>query len=161
MRLSSRGPAPTAPEPSQTIATGTTWFVNWADTPHIAATDDRALWAHWLQKSAAAAYAYDVALVRSADGGNSWSPPVLVNDDGTATEHGFVSLWPASRDTLGIAWLDGRNTAGGGDPCGPCRPRRRCRRDDAAHGDASTRAAATASASSTRWPATAARPMPR
>ncbi|MFD0739617.1 hypothetical protein ACFQZQ_10035 [Lysobacter koreensis] len=97
-------------QPSQTIAIGTTWFVNWADTPHIAATADGALWAHWLQKSAAATYAYDVALVRSSDGGSSWSPPLLVNDDGTATEHGFVSLWPASRDTLGIAWLDGRNT---------------------------------------------------
>ena len=98
-------------QPTQAIAAGTNWFVNWADTPHIAVTDDGALWAHWLQKSAQATYAYDVALVRSGDGGKTWSPPTLVNDDGTATEHGFVSLWPASRDALGIAWLDGRNTA--------------------------------------------------
>lgn len=94
------------------IARGDDWFVNWADTPHILATDDGAVWAHWLQKSAASTYAYDVALVRSADGGASWSAPVLVNDDGTPTEHGFVSLWPAGRDRLGIAWLDGRETAG-------------------------------------------------
>lgn len=98
----------------RTIARGRDWFVNWADTPHIAMTADGALWAHWLQKSAAATYAYDVALVRSADGGATWSKPVLVNDDGTPTEHGFVSLWPASNDRLGIAWLDGRRTAGGG-----------------------------------------------
>lgn len=97
----------------RTIATGSNWFVNWADTPHLAATDDGALWAHWLQKSAAATYAYDVALVRSGDGGNTWSKPVLVNDDGKAVEHGFVSLWPASRDSVGVSWLDGRNTAGG------------------------------------------------
>ncbi|MHB8913030.1 MAG: sialidase family protein [Lysobacter sp.] len=96
----------------RTIASGTNWFVNWADTPHIAATDDGALWAHWLQKSAAATYAYDVALVRSGDGGRTWSKPVLVNDDGTAVEHGFVSLWPATRDAIGVSWLDGRNTAG-------------------------------------------------
>ena len=96
----------------QTIATGTNWFVNWADTPHLAVTDDGALWAHWLQKSAAATYAYDVALVRSGDGGATWSNTVLVNDDGKAAEHGFVSLWPATRDTLGVTWLDGRNSGG-------------------------------------------------
>jgi len=98
----------------QPIGRGDNWFVNWADTPHIAATADGALWAHWLQKSAAATYAYDVALVRSADGGATWSAPVLVNDDGTPTEHGFVSLWPATDDSVGVAWLDGRNTAGAG-----------------------------------------------
>ena len=96
----------------QTIAAGNDWFVNWADTPHLAITPDGALWAHWLQKSAAATYAYDVMLVRSADGGHSWSQPLRVNDDGKAAEHGFVSLWPAARDALGIAWLDGRESAG-------------------------------------------------
>ncbi|RNF83753.1 sialidase family protein [Montanilutibacter psychrotolerans] len=97
----------------RTIAQGRDWFVNWADTPHIAVTADGALWAHWLQKSAAATYAYDIALVRSSDGGARWSAPVLVNDDGTASEHGFVSLWPAGRDRLGVAWLDGRAMAQG------------------------------------------------
>ena len=99
--------------PAQTIARGKDWFVNWADTPHLAATADGALWAHWLQKSATATYAYDVVLVRSSDGGRTWSEPLRVNDDGKATEHGFVSLWPASRDSLGVAWLDGRESAGG------------------------------------------------
>lgn len=97
----------------RTIAEGDDWFVNWADTPHIAATADGALWAHWLRKSAAATYAYDVVLSRSGDGGATWSTPVRVNDDGTPTEHGFVSLWPATRDAVGIAWLDGRDTGGG------------------------------------------------
>ncbi|MGH8084924.1 MAG: sialidase family protein [Lysobacter sp.] len=99
---------------ARTIAHGDDWFVNWADTPHIVATADGALWAHWLQKSAAATYAYDVALVRSDDDGATWSEPRLVNDDGTPTEHGFVAMWPASADSLGIAWLDGRATAGAG-----------------------------------------------
>lgn len=98
---------------ARAIASGDNWFVNWADTPHVAATADGALWAHWLQKSAAATYAYDVALVRSDDDGRSWSEPMLVNNDGTPTEHGFVSMWPASGDSVGIAWLDGRETAGG------------------------------------------------
>lgn len=96
------------------VASGRDWFVNWADTPHLAVTDDGALWAHWLQKSAAATYAYDVALVRSGDRGATWSTPVLVNDDGKAAEHGFVSLWPATRDSIGVSWLDGRHS--GGEP---------------------------------------------
>ncbi|MEP6908431.1 MAG: sialidase family protein, partial [Pseudoxanthomonas sp.] len=95
------------------IARGNDWFVNWADTPHVLATADGALWAHWLRQSAGAQYAYDVVLSRSGDGGEHWSPAVVVNSDGTPTEHGFVSLWPQSRDTLGIAWLDGRNMAAG------------------------------------------------
>lgn len=97
----------------RTIARGDDWFVNWADTPHIVATADGALWAHWLRKSAAATYAYDVVLARSGDGGATWSSPLAVNDDGTPTEHGFASLWAAGPDSIGIAWLDGRETAGG------------------------------------------------
>ena len=94
----------------RTIAIGSSFVVNWADTPHIAATDDGALWVHWLQESAGAPSAYDVLLSRSLDGGFNWSPPVLVNTDGKQVEHGFVSLWPQARDSLGVAWLDGRNS---------------------------------------------------
>jgi hypothetical protein len=99
-----------------TIAIGNSMFVNWADTPHVAATPDGALWVHWLQKRADAPYAYDIMLSSSRNGGAHWNGPVLPHDDGTASEHGFVSLWPASRDTLGIAWLDGRNTASATQP---------------------------------------------
>jgi hypothetical protein len=98
----------------KTVAVGTALMANWADTPHIAATEDGALWMHWLQKSAEAPHAYDVWLTTSRDDGVHWDPPVLVHDDGTTTEHGFVSMWPANRNALGIAWLDGRNTGGGG-----------------------------------------------
>lgn len=98
--------------PPQDIARGDDWFVNWADTPHLAATADGTLWAHWLRKSAAATYAYDVVLSNSRDGGVTWSAAMLVNQDGTPTEHGFVSLWPQSPTSIGIAWLDGRNMAG-------------------------------------------------
>lgn len=97
-----------------TIAIGHSMFVNWADVPHMAATPDGALWAHWLQKNGDAPYAYDVVLSRSRDGGANWSEPVRPHDDGTQTEHGFVSMWAQGANTLGIAWLDGRNTGGGG-----------------------------------------------
>jgi hypothetical protein len=98
-------------EGPRTIAVGNAMFVNWADTPHIAATGDRALWAHWLQKSADAPYAYDIMLVRSLDHGMNWSEQRRVHDDTTTTEHGFVSFWPQGDDALGVAWLDGRRTA--------------------------------------------------
>ena len=94
----------------RTIAVGDSFFVNWADTPHILATADGAVWMQWLQKTAAAPYAYDAMLSRSLDGGFNWSPPAAVNNDGKQVEHGFVSLWPASRDSLGVAWLDARNS---------------------------------------------------
>lgn len=95
------------------IAVGNSMFVNWADVPHMAATPDGTLWAHWLQKSGDAPYAYDVVLTRSRDGGGNWAPPVMPHDDGTRTEHGFVSMWAQGPQQLGIAWLDGRNTGGG------------------------------------------------
>lgn len=101
-------------EGPRTVAVGNSMFTNWADTPHIAATADRALWAHWLQKSSDAPYAYDVMLVRSLDHGMNWSAPRKVHDDDTRTEHGFVSMWPQSDGSLGVAWLDGRNTADAG-----------------------------------------------
>ncbi|MGY1522024.1 sialidase family protein [Luteimonas sp. A482] len=97
-----------------TVAVGNSMFVNWADVPHLAATPDGALWAHWLQKSSDAPYAYDVVLSRSRDGGANWVAPVMTHDDGTRTEHGFVSMWAHGDSSLGIAWLDGRNTGGGG-----------------------------------------------
>ncbi len=96
-----------------TIAIGNRMFVNWADTPHVLPTADGALWAHWLQRSGEGAYAYDVVLARSRDGGANWGAPLVPHDDGTQTEHGFVSMWPQG-DGIGLAWLDGRNTGAPG-----------------------------------------------
>lgn len=92
------------------IAEGTDWFVNWADFPSIVALPDGTLAAHWLVKSAAATYAYDVHIAFSTDGGARWSAPVVPHRDGTPTEHGFVSLFPAQGGGLAAAWLDGRET---------------------------------------------------
>jgi hypothetical protein len=94
------------------VARGRDWFVNWADFPALAVLDDGSLAAHLLVKRSDAPYAYDVRLLRSPDGA-AWSQAGLVHDDATATEHGFVSLWPAANGGLGVAWLDGRETGGG------------------------------------------------
>jgi hypothetical protein len=97
------------------IAQGSDWFVNWADFPALQALPDGSLWAHLLVKNGAAPYAYDVQLHASRDGGHRWQVADPVHTDGTPTEHGFASLWPQTDSTLGIAWLDGRETAGGHD----------------------------------------------
>jgi len=94
----------------QTIASGQNWFVNWADFPSLVASKER-MAAHWLVKNGEGSYAYDVHLAFSADGGRTWSDPIVPHDDGTETEHGFVSLLPWSDNDLFAVWLDGRNFA--------------------------------------------------
>ncbi len=94
---------------TRTVAEGDNWFVNWADFPSVIALNDGSLAAHWLVKSGAGTYAYDVNISTSKDGGRSWTKPVTPHRDQTQTEHGFVSLIPLSDGRLGAIWLDGRN----------------------------------------------------
>ena len=92
----------------RTIAVGQALVANWADTPHLLATPDGALWSQWLQANPDSPSGYDAVLARSRDGGMRWEQITHVNDDGLAAEHGFAALWAAGPDRLGIAWLDGR-----------------------------------------------------
>lgn len=97
------------------VAAGERWFVNWADFPSVVPLTAARWAAHWLVRSADDPYAYEVRVAVSGDGGRSWSPGVTVHTDGTPTEHGFVSLYPAA-DGVGVLWLDGRELAS--DPDG-------------------------------------------
>jgi hypothetical protein len=92
------------------VASGRNWFVNWADVPSVLRLPSGAIVAHWLQKSAASTYAYDVRLSYSFDDGRTWAPSFTPHHDGTPTEHGFASLFPVG-DGFGLTWLDGRNMA--------------------------------------------------
>ena len=94
-------------EPS-VIASGTTWFVNWADYPMIA-TNGKQFVAHFLDKSGESTYAYDVKLTTSDDKGKNWLDPRVLHDDKKQAEHGFVTLLPYG-DKFFVTWLDGRNT---------------------------------------------------
>ncbi len=91
------------------IDSGSTWFVNWADYPMIAASGNQFI-AHYLDKSGDGTYTYDIKFTSSADGGSSWSKAAILHDDGKLAEHGFVSLLPHGENFF-VAWLDGRNTA--------------------------------------------------
>lgn len=92
------------------IGSGDNWFVNWADYPVLASNGSGSMVAHFLEKSEKGKYTYDVKLTTSVDGGNVWSMPKILNEDGKKAEHGFVSMVPYKNGFF-VTWLDGRNTA--------------------------------------------------
>jgi hypothetical protein len=94
-----------------TVASGANWFINWADFPSVVPLGGDRLAAHWLEQTAGGIYSYDVRVSLSEDGGRSWSRPFSPHDDGTPTEHGFVSLFSWDGGPW-AAWLDGRHTGG-------------------------------------------------
>jgi hypothetical protein len=91
-----------------TIASGTNWFVNWADYPMAVSNGKGKFLAHFLNRSGEGSFEYDVNITASQDG-TTWSSPFILHDDGAKAEHGFVSLTPYGDDVL-VSWLDGRNT---------------------------------------------------
>ena len=94
-------------------ATDPKMFVNWADLPAVQPTGRDELLAHWLSYTAEGTYSYQVLMSHSIDSGLTWSEPLSPHDDGTPTEHGFVSTYPAAPGT-GMVWLDGRHTPDAG-----------------------------------------------
>jgi hypothetical protein len=111
--------------PARSAARGGDWFVNWADFPSVVPIADSTWAAHWLVRRGPRA-AYDVAIALSFDAGDSWSEAFTPHNDGTLSEHGFVSLFPVETSTgatlpgvtdggataIGAIWLDGRNMSG-------------------------------------------------
>jgi hypothetical protein len=104
-------------EPAATVTQGEDWFVNWADFPSVVPMGDNTLAAHWLQQKPGSVYSYDVRMAVSTDDGATWSAPMSPHDDGTLTEHGFVTVFEAG-DGIRAVWLDGRHTGGGHDHAG-------------------------------------------
>jgi hypothetical protein len=97
--------------PPVTVRTGADWFVNWADFASVVPLGEDLWAAHWLQQRPGSVYAYDVRIALSHDRGRTWSAPLSPHDDGTATEHGFVSML-GDGGKLQAIWLDGRKTDG-------------------------------------------------
>ena len=92
------------------VARGKNWFVNWADIPAVQPVTKSFWAAHYLERTPGGKYAYDVKVRLSNDGGRKWQDAGSPHQDGTFTEHGFVSLY-ADKDRLGLVWLDGRETS--------------------------------------------------
>lgn len=94
-----------------TVAQGANWFVNWADFPSVVPLGGNQWAAHWLVVKTGGEFAYDAFAAISTDSGINWSQPIALHDDGTFTEHGFVSLFPTEDGRVGALWLDGRDFA--------------------------------------------------
>ncbi|MDP6600925.1 MAG: S41 family peptidase [Phycisphaerales bacterium] len=105
---------------AKTIVRRNDFFANWADIPELAVAANGDLYATWPQKSGPGTYAYDIAIARSNDRGDSWTMMGTLNDDRVLGEHGFVSLIPDGEGVRAY-WLDGRamtgdgHSGGGGD----------------------------------------------
>ncbi len=93
------------------ILSGKDWFVNWADFPALAENNGNIL-TSFLQKSANGKYTYDVKLNLYNSEKNQWKKNFILNDDGTQSEHGFVSMMPYVANSFVVTWLDGRETVG-------------------------------------------------
>lgn len=95
-----------------TVASGPDWFVNWADVPSVRPLPSGRIAAHYLESNGESGLAYAVRVAQT-DSDGTWQPAVTPHDDGTETEHGFVSLLPWPDDRVLAVWLDGRKMTGG------------------------------------------------
>lgn len=76
------------------VVLGNEVFITWSTT-HPKITPDKP-------------FAGELRLSRSTDGGRTFEPSVLVNDDGLVAQHTFDSLQRAPNGTLHMAWIDAR-----------------------------------------------------
>ncbi len=93
---------------AESVTNGSHWFANWADFPAVQPIDEQFWVAHWLVRKAGSAYAYDTFVATSTDAGKQWGEPLRLHSDDSATEHGFVSIYPDGEAAEAV-WLDGRN----------------------------------------------------
>ena len=89
------------------ISKDSSFFVNWADFPSLNKISDDTLVAHWLKKSGAGTYDYDIHLSFSYDNGLSWSKSEIPHATTIKGEHGFVSISIGDKKH-DLVWLDGR-----------------------------------------------------
>ncbi len=96
------------------IVQANNFFANWADFPELGVAKDGTLFVTWPQQSGPGTYAYDIAVARSDDSGETWILMGTLNDDRVLGEHGFVSLVPEGENGVRAFWLDGRAMTGDG-----------------------------------------------
>ena len=76
------------------VVQGNQVFITWSNT-HPKITPDKP-------------FAGELRLSRSMDGGRTFEPSILVNDDGLVAQHTFDSIQRAPNGTLHMAWIDAR-----------------------------------------------------
>jgi hypothetical protein len=102
-----------------TAASGADWFISYADPPAVMRLSNGTLVAQWLQHIDPRIEAMDLKMSYSTDRGKTWAPPFSPHHDGTTTQHAFASMFELPGSTLGLVWLDGRESfAETDDPAG-------------------------------------------
>lgn len=96
----------------QTTRIATDYFVNWADFPSVVSYQGEVIALHSLRRLEGGPYAYNVNITFRDEETGRWDRIITPHLDGTATEHGFVSMQPLDSEHLLAVWLDGRNTEG-------------------------------------------------
>lgn len=84
------------------------------DPPTLAVASGGAIYVGWTRRipnQGAQGHANDLCLSVSRDGGQTFEPPVKVNDDTKPAVHGMHSLAIAPNGRIHLAWLDERNIA--------------------------------------------------
>ncbi|MEO6393112.1 MAG: sialidase family protein [Pyrinomonadaceae bacterium] len=97
---------PTRVNPTAGMATA--WR---GDPPSLAVAPDGTLYVIWTSRTATPdeTHATDVLLSVSHDGGQTFSAPLRLNDDGKPADHGMHSLAVGGDGRVYAAWLDGRD----------------------------------------------------
>jgi hypothetical protein len=88
-------------------------LVNWADFPSVVPVSEDLWVAHWLERMPGEGYSYQAMLARSNDAGHTWGTSVMIHDDVSSSEHGFVSLYSTDAGAIGAVWLDGSEYGAG------------------------------------------------
>lgn len=78
-------------------------------SPGLAAGPQGEIYATWATPKPGAPFAADLRLARSADGGRSFGPALVVNDDGAPINHTFEHVTAAGTGDVYLAWLDNRS----------------------------------------------------
>jgi hypothetical protein len=91
------------------VASGSEWFLSYADMPTVMRMRDGTLVSNWYLTTNILAEGYDILLAYSKDDGKTWSRPQKPHRDKTKTQHGFVSMFEPPSGGLGLVWLDARD----------------------------------------------------
>ena len=91
------------------VASGSNWFLSYADMPTVMRLRDGTLVSNWYLTTNILVEGYDILLAYSKDEGKTWSKPQKPNRDKTKTQHGFVSMFEPPGGGLGLVWLDARD----------------------------------------------------
>jgi hypothetical protein len=79
------------------------------DPPTVAIGGDGTIYVGWTARGMGEGQTSDLYLSASRDHGQTFDPPVKVNDDRTPAVHGMHSLAVSSDNRIYVAWLDERN----------------------------------------------------